>query len=326
MKAKHLTIALVASVFLGVGVATTTNPVQASTASKWGATKLYTTPKATRGTWYSYQSGKIVKFKVTAHTLGKAKLYKYPKNFSSLLNKLQKMPSSKQEKVRKSFSDIAQAYTEDDYHGIRAINLQAWLPPMGYGTHYIPVTRTRNGVKTRALRIDYGAGHVLWYYAYPSKKLAAPAKKAKTSTAAKWGATKVYTTPKATRGTWYYKQNGKINKLTITAHTVNGKKLYKVLSVKQSEKMEDKFYKLSDSKQKTLFKYFDTKIQEAKTVKWHGIASLNHRMWLVGNGSGPVYTPVTRTRHGVKTKALRCGAGARNWLQFYAYPTKSLAK
>lgn len=51
----------------------------------------------------------------------------------------------------------------------------------------------------------------------------------KTVNAAPWGAKTLYTTPKRTRGTWYYKEGHKIKKWHITAHTSNGRKLYKIL-------------------------------------------------------------------------------------------------
>ena len=49
--------------------------------------------------------------------------------------------------------------------------------------------------------------------------------------AASRGAKAVYTTPMATRGTWYYEKKGKVNTVKITAHTLNGLKLYKALDI-----------------------------------------------------------------------------------------------
>lgn len=53
-----------------------------------------------------------------------------------------------------------------------------------------------------------------------------------------YGIAKTFTTPKATRGTWYYREKGDktISKVKITAHSVDGKKLY-VPSQKFFEKM-----------------------------------------------------------------------------------------
>ena len=56
-----------------------------------------------------------------------------------------------------------------------------------------------------------------------------------------WGAKEVFTTPKSTRGTWYYKEKGKVKKFSITAHTVNGLKLYKRLKGKTGDKIDSKF-------------------------------------------------------------------------------------
>ncbi|MCT7762189.1 MAG: hypothetical protein N4R47_04375 [Lactobacillus crispatus] len=61
--------------------------------------------------------------------------------------------------------------------------------------------------------------------------------------AASWGAKNLFTTPKETRGTWYYKQEGKIKKLKITTHTFNKIKLYKMLSSNQAIKWTKKLAK-----------------------------------------------------------------------------------
>ncbi|WP_228123152.1 hypothetical protein [Lactobacillus helveticus] len=63
------------------------------------------------------------------------------------------------------------------------------------------------------------------------------------ASAASWDAKSLYTTPKQTRGTWYYKKNGKIKKLRITAHTFDKVKLYKMLSNKQTRKWTKKLAK-----------------------------------------------------------------------------------
>ena len=48
-----------------------------------------------------------------------------------------------------------------------------------------------------------------------------------------WGTKVPYITPKQTRGAWYFKENDKIKKLVITAHTFRGKKLYRILPAKE---------------------------------------------------------------------------------------------
>ena len=174
MKPARLTAVLAASALFGIGAATTTNHAQASTLSKWGATKLYTTPKAVRGTWYTKSAfdNKVEKFKITAHKYNNVTLYKTPKNFSTLLGKFEKQSQCKQVKLRKTFSKIAEASTSSKFHGVQEMYMNNWLPEMGFGVHYVPVIKTRKGVKTRALRLEGGASHQVSGYAYPSKKLA----------------------------------------------------------------------------------------------------------------------------------------------------------
>lgn len=59
---------------------------------------------------------------------------------------------------------------------------------------------------------------------------------AATIKATDWGAKKAFTTPKKTRGTWYYKEDKKVKKFKITAYTIDGVKLYKDLNGKTSDK------------------------------------------------------------------------------------------
>ena len=61
--------------------------------------------------------------------------------------------------------------------------------------------------------------------------------------AASWGAKNLFTTPKKTRGTWYYKHEGKIKKLKIATHTFNKIKLYKMLSSNKAIKWTKKLAK-----------------------------------------------------------------------------------
>lgn len=141
--------------------------------------------------------------------------------------------------------------------------------------------------------------------------------------AASWGAKELFTTPKATRGTWYYKEHGKIKKWRITAHTSHGRKLYKMLPSKAYAKWERKLEKRHSLK---LISALGKKQWQAIGFKYHGKASFNTNGWLAGAGAGLYYCPVTRTRHGKKVNALRFGSGAGNWLDFYAYKSKSLAR
>lgn len=144
--------------------------------------------------------------------------------------------------------------------------------------------------------------------------------------AASWGATKVFTTPKKTRGTWYFKEDGEMEKVTITAHTVNKLKLYHELSAKQNKKWDTKFRKLSDKQQIKLQKQFNKTRLAAYNFKFHGIKSFNANGWLATGGDGFYYTPVTKTVKGKKVKALRLGEGANNKLDTYAFHDKKLVK
>lgn len=67
---------------------------------------------------------------------------------------------------------------------------------------------------------------------------------AATIKATDWGAKKVFTTPKKTRGTWYYKEDKKVKKFKITAYTIDGVKLYKDLNGKTSDKWVNKLIRL----------------------------------------------------------------------------------
>lgn len=147
-----------------------------------------------------------------------------------------------------------------------------------------------------------------------------------TVNAASWGAKTIFTTPKATRGTWYYKEDGKIKHCKITAHTLNGIKLYKVLSEKEFAKWDRKLEHQSLKKyRKSVAKLDKTQLQ-AYTFKWHGITSFNSTSWLAGAGNGIYHVPVTKTRNGKKVKALRLGYGAGNYFDRYGYRTRKLAK
>lgn len=147
-----------------------------------------------------------------------------------------------------------------------------------------------------------------------------------TVNAASWGAKAIFTTPKATRGTWYYKEDGKIRRYKITAHTLNGRKLYKVLPKKDYVKWENRVERQNvKDHHKLIIKLGNTQFQAYK-FKWHGIVSFNSSDWVAGAGNGRYYVPVTKTRHGKKVKALRLGYGAGNYFDRYGYRTRKLAK
>lgn len=143
--------------------------------------------------------------------------------------------------------------------------------------------------------------------------------------AASWGAKQLYTTPVATRGTWYYKDGSEIKTWKITAHTSLGRKLY--LPPKDYAKWSKKLMDISSTRKRiALVKHFNKTRWQAHSFKWHGIESFNTNSWLAGAGDGEYCVPVTKIRHGQKVKALRFGTGAGNWLDFYAYRSPELAR
>lgn len=144
--------------------------------------------------------------------------------------------------------------------------------------------------------------------------------------AAPWGAKKLYTTPVAARGTWYYKERGKIKSVKITKHTFDGKKMYYRLPLKEESKYYYKWVYLSNNKRDKVSKYLEQNMIEVIPFKWHGLNSFGLHIWLIGNGSGDLITPMNRIRHGKKVRVLRFGYGAGNWLVYYAYKSPELVK
>ena len=144
--------------------------------------------------------------------------------------------------------------------------------------------------------------------------------------AASWGAKSLFTTPKATRGTWYYKEDGRIKHCKITAHTVDGRKLYKILPEKEYAKWENRVEHQNIKEHRKLISKINTIQFQAYKLKWHGITSFNTNDWVTRAGNGIYYVPVTKTRHGKKVKAIRFGSGAGNYFDRYGYKTKKLAR
>lgn len=141
--------------------------------------------------------------------------------------------------------------------------------------------------------------------------------------AASWGAKKIFTTPKATRGVWYIK-NGGIHKFKITAHTDNGAKLYQPLTEQERYKWlknlvaidEKTNYKVGDKIEKTMC--------QAKIVKSHGNIGFSDGSWLTGTAGDQRFIPVKRTVKGKRVNALHLIEG--NFFDGYAYHSKKLAK
>lgn len=146
--------------------------------------------------------------------------------------------------------------------------------------------------------------------------------------AASWGAKKVYTTPKRTRGNWYYKKNGKIKKLRITTHTLNGVKLYKILKGSAMESWTRKLAKADEDANFKLAKKVGNSKYEAYTFKFHGNYGFNASDWLADDSTntGSYYAPVKKHRKGKTVTALRVGNGTDNSFSFYGYSSKKLAK
>lgn len=143
---------------------------------------------------------------------------------------------------------------------------------------------------------------------------------------ASWGMNHTFTTSRATRGTWYWRQGRHIKRLRITSHTVNKHRLYQSLANKQYNYYLKKLYQLPDKQQLKTYKYFDQHVYEAYNFRFHGKNSFNINGWLAGAGDGIYYTPVQRHRYGKKVKAIRIGHGAGCWLTAYAYHSKKLAR
>lgn len=141
-----------------------------------------------------------------------------------------------------------------------------------------------------------------------------------------WGTKVPYITPKQTRGTWYFKENDKIKKLVITAHTFRGKKLYRILPAKEFNKMSAKLIKADEKNHYRVSKKISAKWLQAKTIHKNGTTGFNADGWLAGAGNGTYFLPTQKVRHGKKVPTLRIGYGAGNWRMAYAYKSKALAK
>lgn len=140
------------------------------------------------------------------------------------------------------------------------------------------------------------------------------------------GAKAVYTTPVATRGTWYYEKKGKVNTVKITAHTLNGLKLYKALEGKAEKAWFKKLMKADKKSHYKLANKVSLSKYEAYTFTYRGKKGFNACGWLSGGGDGVYYAPVKKTIHGQKAKALRIGDGDHNYLKAFAYKNKNLLK
>ncbi len=144
--------------------------------------------------------------------------------------------------------------------------------------------------------------------------------------AAGWGAKTLYTTSKATRGTWYYKDGHHIIKTTITAHSVDGVKAYKILRGKARNKWTNKLDKRDERSDFKFSKKISESMLEAYNFNYRGVTSFHANGWLAAGGNGTYYTPIKRTIKGKKVNALRLGVGYKNKFLAYAYKNRKLAK
>lgn len=139
------------------------------------------------------------------------------------------------------------------------------------------------------------------------------------SAANQYGIAKKFTTPKATRGVWYYKEKGskKIESLKITKHTAAGDKLY----VPSQAFFKKNVYTVSASKRNAFIKKVMKKNIYAAFLYKKGF---NVNNWVSVAGDGIYYLPVTKTVANKKVKALRVATGAGPYTAYYAYKTKKL--
>ncbi|WP_308554720.1 hypothetical protein [uncultured Lactobacillus sp.] len=180
MKHKFLTFLSVFVALLGISLFVNSNKVSAiSTKTKqyYGIRKEFVTPKATRGTWYSYdmQTNKFHKIVITKNTAEGAKLFKAlnAKQTDKMVKKINKMSNKQKRAFYNGIYDQKLSQAEIyKYKGKTGFNVNNWLPTVGDGIYYVPVTRTRNGKKVTALRIGTGANNYFDSYAYKTKKLA----------------------------------------------------------------------------------------------------------------------------------------------------------
>lgn len=165
---------------LGITLAVNANTADAiSTKTKqyYGIQKEFVTPKATRGTWYSYdmQSNKFQKIVITKNTAEGAKLFKAlnAKQTDAMIKKINKMSNKQKRAFYNGIYDQKLSQAEIyKYKGKTGFNVNNWLPTAGDGVYYVPVTRTRDGKKVTALRIGTGANNYFASYAYKTKELA----------------------------------------------------------------------------------------------------------------------------------------------------------
>lgn len=136
----------------------------------YGILRPYSTPVATRGTWYYLdRDEKIYTVKITAHAVDKNKLYVPSQKYFK--KHVYNASEKKRNQIIRKTQNIYAAYNYK-----KGFNINNWVSLAGDGVYYIPATRKVNGKKVKALRIATGAGPYTANYAYKTKKLARLAK------------------------------------------------------------------------------------------------------------------------------------------------------
>lgn len=134
-----------------------------------------------------------------------------------------------------------------------------------------------------------------------------------------YGIAKKFTTPKSTRGVWYYREKGadEIRTFKITKHTANGYKLY----VPSKKFFNKNVYSVSAKKRNAFIK------KVMKKNIYRGVLyrkGFNVNNWVSVAGDGVYYLPVAKTVAGKKVKALKLATGAGPYTAYYAYKTRKL--
>lgn len=141
---------------------------------------------------------------------------------------------------------------------------------------------------------------------------------------AAYGKRCVYTTQKALRGTWYYRdragKNYKIYRMKITAHKIGPCHLY----IRNSKPVND-FDKWNTAKQNQAMK--TTKYWlSCRNVKYKGQTILNTMGWFQSAGDGTYYIPARKYIGGRYVRAIRIAGGATMTTMNWAVPSKALAR
>lgn len=139
-----------------------------------------------------------------------------------------------------------------------------------------------------------------------------------------YGVAHRFTTPLATRGIWYYRNTDSyssnkktIHVLKITAHTVDGQKLY----VPSQKFFKKHVYRVSTKKRNQ----FIEKTQHLSAA-YKFRKGFNVNNWVNLAGDGEYYLPVIKKINGKRVTALQLATGAGPMVYATAYKSKALAR